>query len=295
MKSKWHLIIVSILLLQCSDESPNYKALLGVDILPNEHPIFFKKELVPNGKLIHRGILNPQLDAYYFTLSNKDFSDFDIYIIERKEGKWSEPQKAFFNSEYDDHGMSFSPDGKRIYFSSTRPIIGKDLPETWHLWRTNNNNGTWTEPEYVDIPNMRDKLISHPSISENGTLYFHASNLDYSKMDIYHSVQEEGKFKDAEKTYLSDSNTYGRTTPYVSADGSFLIYAAINKTLDLMICQKDEKGKWSQAKAFNKAVNTNGQGNPYITPDNKFLFFAVEENNKWKVKWVDVESLVKNQ
>ncbi|MGB5981967.1 MAG: hypothetical protein WBG46_07450 [Nonlabens sp.] len=136
MKLVERLIVASIMFVQCSEKTTDYKDLLAVDELPKEHSITFKQELVPDGKLIHRGILNPQLDTYYFTLSDKSFNQFDIYFVERKNGKWSTPKKTFFNSDYKDHGMSFSPDGNTIYFSSTRPVDDYDVADTWHIWKS---------------------------------------------------------------------------------------------------------------------------------------------------------------
>ncbi|WP_262496961.1 hypothetical protein [Formosa algae] len=39
-----------------------------------------------------------------------------------------------------------------------------------------------------------------------------------------------------------------------------------------------------------------GQGNPYITPDDKFLFYTTGGHleKDWKVKWVNIESELKN-
>ena len=42
-------------------------------------------------------------------------------MIKKVDGIWSSPKEAFFNSDYSEHGMSFSPDGNTMYFSSTRP------------------------------------------------------------------------------------------------------------------------------------------------------------------------------
>lgn len=81
-------------------------------------------------------------------------------------------------------------------------------------------------------------------------------------MDILYSNQEDGQFQNAEKVMLSDSAKNGRTTPYVTADGSFLLYAAINESLDLMICYKDENEKWGRVEKLSYNINTNGQGNP---------------------------------
>lgn len=293
MKFISSLILLSIFLfLGCSENNSRYKQQLGVSKLPKEHPIVFKQELTPEGKLIHRGILSPDLENYYFTISDTTFQNFDIYVSQLDtENSQSKSEKVFFNSEYDDHGMSFSPDGKTLFFSSTRPVENYSVAATWHIWKSENKNGKWTEPEYVDIPNLRQKLASHPSISNDGTLYFHASNTDYSEMDLFYANLIDGQFQPAQKIKLSDSAKHGRTTPYIVADGSLLIYAAVNESLDLMVAHRNENGKWDNAEKLSKSINTNGQGNPFVTLDNKFLFYASEDSgSNWSIRWVSVES-----
>lgn len=151
--------------------------------IPDSKPIVFKEDLIPDDKLIHKGIFSPDFEAYYYTISDKNFEKFDVYVIRKVDDTWSEPEEAFFNSEYHEHGMSFSPDGNSIYFSSTRPTSLEDVAETWHIWKSDKRDDTWTKPAFVDLPNLRKKLVSHPSISNKGTMYFHVSNLDYTDMD----------------------------------------------------------------------------------------------------------------
>ncbi len=261
------------------------------EVVPGTRPVVFKKDLVPSDKLIHRGIFNPDLNEYYFTLSDSNFRNFDIFFISELDGDWSKPEKAFFNSKYDDHGMSFSPNGEEIYFSSTRPVNQSDIADTWHIWRCKNINGKWTSPSYVDIPNLRHKLVSHPSITKSGTLYFHSSNLDYSGMDIYYSHQTGNKFSPAGKLQLPMDSSVLRCTPFVSDSGDYLVYAIISTHLDFMITYKNQDGIWQQGVPFSDKINANGQGNPYITPDNRFLFFTAGEiGEEWFVKWVNIES-----
>jgi Tol biopolymer transport system component len=264
--------------------------------IPFDTPIEFKGNLTPNDKLIHKGIFSPDLEEYYYTLSDTDFEQFDVYMIKKLNGIWSNPQKAFFNSEYSEHGMAFSPDGNSLYFSSTRPTNIKGVLETWHIWKSNKVNGRWSEPKFVDIPNLRSKLVSHPTITNTGTMYFHVSNLDYGEMDIYYSKMVSDKFEDAEKTSISMNSNNGKCTPYVSPKEDYLIFASIGSQLDLMISFNDGIGGWTNTKSLNEKINDNGQGNPYITPDNKFLFFTTgkyQEKN-WKVKWVNIESQIKS-
>ncbi len=258
-----------------------------MDKIPNSKPLNFKKELVPDNKIIHRGIFSPNLEEYYFTISDKTYTHFDVLLIKKVENKWSEPQEAFINSQYNEHGMSFSPDGKTLYFSSTRPVSNDGVPMTWHIWKSEQKNGIWTKPVFVDIPNLRDKLVSHPSVSKSGTIYYHASNLDYTDMNIYCSKHVNGKYGMAKKLKISKDTKTNFCTPFVSPNEDYLIFASIGNQLDLMICFNNGDGEWINPKKLDTAINDNGQGNPYVTPDNNFLFFATGKNSEnWSIKWV---------
>ena len=213
-------------------------------------------------------------------------------MIEKVGDKWSHPQASFFNTVFSEHGMSFSPDGNSIYFSSTRPTGIDSIPNTWHIWKSENINGIWTKAIYIDIPNMRDKLISHPTISSSGKLYFHASNLDYSEMDVYHSQLIEGKFQNATKVEIEQKPNTGICTPFIAPNEEYLIFASIGTQLDLWISFNDGVGNWVRTKALNQKINHLGQGNPYVTSDHQFLFYATGEYQKtnWGINWVNIKS-----
>ncbi|MEL6986630.1 MAG: hypothetical protein AAGK97_02280 [Bacteroidota bacterium] len=281
---------VWILLILMSCEHKNDKGnILAVESAPSNVPIAFKEHLCPEHMLIHRVVFSPDLSELYFTLSDSAFTNFDVYVSEVVNGNYTNPQKAFFNSDYNEHGMSFSPDGKTLYFSSTRPTNVESIPDTWHIWKTERVGDTWTKPVFVDIPNMRDKLLSHPSISKDGVLYFHASNVDYSNMSIY-SVQISTPFGNAKPLHLLGDKSIGTCTPYVAPNNDFLIFASIGQQLDLWINFKDKDGQWTKSKKLNENINKFGQGNPYITPDQKYLFYATGSNDQpWNIKWVKIE------
>lgn len=149
--------------------------------IPGDTPADFMPELIPDHALVHKGIFTPDLQEYYYTVSDKNFEQFDVYVIRKEEEKWSAPQKAFFNSDHSEHGMSFSPDGNTVYFGSTRHVPVAGVALTWHIWSSERIDGKWAVPTYVDIPNLRDKLVSHPILTHKGNLYFHAANIDYGK------------------------------------------------------------------------------------------------------------------
>ncbi|WP_430412628.1 TolB family protein [Kordia sp.] len=294
MKKLLLILLLMTVFMSCENKAENSNVKFLVNKVPNNIPIDFMQQLVPENQLIHKGIFSPNLDEYYYVISDQNFEQFNIYVIKKHNGKWSEPESAFINSTYNEHGMSFSPDGNSLYFSSTRPTSIAGMPQTWHIWKTDKVNGKWGTPVFVDIPNLRNKLVSHPTITNSGTLYFHVSNLDYSKMDIYHAALINGNYSNAEKTAITGSSKAGNCTPYVSPKEDYLIFAAIGDSLELMISFSDGNGGWENTKKLNTNINTNGQGNPYVTPDNAFLFFTTgNSETKWSVKWVAIESELK--
>jgi len=289
-KKLYLIIFIASCFSQCVNKNKEMNFLTTE--IPDKKPIPFKQALTPEGKLIHKGIFSPDLNSYYFTISDKGFEKFDVYFIEKINGEWSEPQMAFFNTEYSEHGMSFAPDGNSIYFSSTRPSEKEGIADTWHIWRSIKHEGKWNEPEFIDIPNLRDKLVSHPTVTNEGTIYFHSSKPDYSEMDIYYTKQTDGKFQEAQKLSLSEKLSFGKCTPHVATDGNYLIFSEISNQLDLWITFNDGHDNWINARKLDSLINTNGQGNPYITPDNKYLFYTTGKSNgeNWQVNWVNIAS-----
>ncbi len=285
------LLLSFVLLVNCSPKkSADYAGLL--EEAPKNIPLPFKPELMPEGVIIHSGSFSPDLKTYFYTLSDARYERFDVYMIVRTDDQWTAPEEAFFNTGFNEHGAKFSPDGNTIYFTSTRPSGVKGVADTWHLWKSEKKQNGWSKPTFVDIPNLRDKLVSHPTITESGKLYFHASNLDYSEMTLYSAQSTSGGFGEAHKLAITENSL--ACTPFVTADGQLLIYAAIGSQLDLMISKKTTNGDWSKPVRLGKETNTHGQGNPYLTPDGKYLFYTTgtepetDQNPDWQVNWVDL-------
>lgn len=292
-----YLIFLSFLFWACQGdgESLSHTNPYLASELPTYEPLDLGLIQIPEDMLVHRGVFSPDLNHFYYTLSPRDFSQFDMYVIDKKGSRWSKGRKASFNSGYSDHGMSFSADGNSLFFSSTRPVNEEEIPNTWHIWKSERMGESWGEAQYIDIPNLRDKLLSHPSIGNSGRLYFHASNLDYSDMNLYYADILDGKYQAAVKLDIPGLGDLQSCTPYISPREDLLIFAAISNQLDLMITHKTADGSWTKARKFNTKINTKGQGNPYLSPDQKYLFYAAEEDSSsnWSIKWVHIESELK--
>jgi hypothetical protein len=264
---------------------------------PIDVPILFKPELVPDKLLAHAGVFTPDMNEYYYTLSNASFSQFTVMYISKLGDRWSAPQEAFFNSSYLEHGVHFTEDGLWVYFSSTRPIGKEGRSSTWHIWRSKKVNNCWSEPEWVNIPGMDGNLTSHPSLTRAGHMYFHKANPNYTNFALYITKSEGGVFQEAKKVIFPDGENENTMTPFVSQDESYILYTKIVNGHEEIYISYREDGAWLAPQRLNNPINTNSLGNPYITPDERYMFYAsgqVPSNaspSDWVIKWVSTQNI----
>jgi len=265
-----------------------------VDVGPTTRPVPFRPDLVPPGMLLHGGTFSPDLEVFLFTLSDARFERFDVKCIRKLDGAWSEPEDAFFNSSYDEHGASFSPDGATVYFSSTRPVPIPGVADTWHLWRCDRIGAHWSEPAFIDIPNLRHRLVSHASVARDGTLYFHAGSPDYSLLDIYSATPSAAGYEDAVKLDPAVNRDSLQCTPYIDPEQRYLLFESSE---GLRCSVRNADGSWGVASALGEASPEKVRGNPYVTPDGRFLFFAAGDDPRpgskprWLLYWSSTERL----
>ena len=113
-------------------------------------------------------------ETMYFSACNKDDSKggCDIYMAEKKNGSWSEPQNigSPVNTDRWESQPSISPDGQTLYFVSNR----KGTKGHKDLWKSvKDANGVWQEPENLgDSINTPFEEMAPFIHMDNQTLYF---------------------------------------------------------------------------------------------------------------------------
>jgi YVTN family beta-propeller protein len=141
----------------------------------------------------------PDGKTAYFASSDEFFPftrQATIYVSHLADGAWTAPEVAPFSGRYSDIDPFLSPDGRRLYFSSIRPVEGVtrgDL-DIWMVERTVNG---WGDPVRLgpEVNSTEDELYA--STSARGTLYF-ASGPPFPQpgkhFDIYSAAREEDGF-----------------------------------------------------------------------------------------------------
>jgi outer membrane protein OmpA-like peptidoglycan-associated protein/tetratricopeptide (TPR) repeat protein len=130
----------------------------------------------PPGKQNDAGALciSPDGRLLFFTSCFRadSYGSCDLYYSEKQGNVWSVARNmgSVVNSAYWDSQPSVSPDGKTLYFASSRPG-GKGGSDIWKTVR--NNNGDWSKPVNIGAPVNTPGEEMAPFIHfDNQTLYF---------------------------------------------------------------------------------------------------------------------------
>ena len=119
------------------------------------------------------GTLTPDGREFYFT-RHHDFARHHIMVTRLVQGQWTRPELVPISGNYNDREPRLSPDGRRLYFSSNRPIASGDTARRrdLDLWFSDRqSNGEWSAPRHIQGVNSDANDFS-PVVTANGTLYF---------------------------------------------------------------------------------------------------------------------------
>lgn len=172
----------------------------------------------------------------------------DIFVTRRnKSGKWDalEPIDGTINTDEDEGAVSFTSDGKTMYF--TRSESNKEAAQ---IFQSNRSGGEWTEP--VMIPLFADSTVTvgHPAISPDGNLLYFASDAPggYGGKDIWVAANDNGTWVVVENLGPKINTGGNEMFPYVRNDG-VLFFSSDGHVglggLDIYMAVKDSLGEWS--------------------------------------------------
>ncbi|MEO6839013.1 MAG: hypothetical protein ABI185_11550 [Ginsengibacter sp.] len=197
-----------------------------------------------------------------------------IIFSKMSNGQWTKPHVANFSGRFRDTDPFISPDGKRIFFISSRPLENgpQDKPQrVMHVWFADLVNGdTWGKPHHLDsIINLNGINNYSPSVSKYGTLFYCSRRKDLIGMQTFYSTWSDGHYNTPKQLAINGVSEI--QDPFIAPDESFLIFLSGN---DIYISFK-QNNLWSAAENLGPVVN-NGDGNssPCVSPDGKMLYYT---------------------
>lgn len=98
----------------------------------------------------------------------------DLFMAKKDDkGRWQQPEQieSEVNSDYDEGGCAFSPDGKTMYF--TRCTHDPEYPRYAQIYTSTRSDASWSAPKLLEISKDTLSSYAHPTVSPDGEwLYF---------------------------------------------------------------------------------------------------------------------------
>ncbi len=233
--------------------------------------------------------LSPDGTELFFTLQLPEGS-FQTILYSRKDrkGTWTKPELAPFAGNFSDLEPAFSYDGKRLYFSSNRPLSGNDIKD-FDIWMSDKENGVWGAPKNLGpiINTAADEF--YPSITRNGNLYFTAAyKTGIGKEDIYVSRLDNGIYLQPVPLDTAINSKSYEFNAFVSPEEDYILFTGYGRKDDkgkgdLYLSIKDNSGHWLPAKNLVFLNSNKIDYCPFVSFDKKIMFFTSGRNTLKKI------------
>lgn len=240
---------------------------------PGSKAELFAPGIVSTGMNDRDIAISPDLDEIYYAVL--EAPHYTIVFMKKVKGRWTKQKIAPFSGQYNDCEPQFSPDGKRLYFCSTRPLEGNGEPKDYDIWYVEKTQDGWGEAKNIGLPINTEKNEFYPSITHDETIYFTSHD-----MNIYRSRCVDGTYMPLEKLGDTVNTPRGEYNAYVAPDESYLIFTSHGWDRgvgrgDLFICFRENDDTWTRAVNLGPKVNSSAVDMcPTVSPDGKYLFFS---------------------
>ncbi len=221
--------------------------------------------------------ISPLGDEVFFVRGS--WPDCKIMYLKKINDRWTKAQIAGFSENCNATEPAFSPDGKFLFFSSNKE---KTDQKDYAIWRIEKKGNEWgNAKKVIDFPET-DIWEFHPSIANDGTVYFCWWDSKNNKGKIYKSVFSDGIYSKPKKVDILFAEGSSVTNPFINPDKKYIIVSAktegaINDFDTFISYRKDNK--WTKAINFDDRFNTSEVDDSFdISPDGKFLFMYKNGN-----------------
>ena len=252
---------------------------------PGMTPEIFAPGIVSTGYYEQSNSFSPDGKAFYYTIVGPKFGI--TLFMQIQHGRWSQPQTVPFSGKYNDYYPFYSPDGKRLYFVSMRPVSGQGEPKKdFDIWLVESIENHWSEPQNIGPPVNTESYELHPTVTNDGTLYFVSSRKGgKGRMDVYRSRLVDGQYLEPENLGSSINTEFAESNPYIAPNESYLIFTSHDRPdgygkYDLYISFRETDGSWMKAKNMGNQMNSkDNESTPNLSHDGKYFFFTSARNS----------------
>jgi hypothetical protein len=235
----------------------------GIDLTAAGDTVELFGENLISDKLNERDMaISVDGNEMYYSVTTPDHAVMAIVGLKKTGSSWTDPELVPFSGVYKDIEPFLSPDGKRLFFSSNRPLDENDSIDDFDIWFVERSGGEWKNPRNVGSPVNSLKDEFYPAVTASGNLYFTAS-IEGTKgaEDIFLSRYNDGVYQAPVSLDTTVNSQRYEFNAYVSPNEDLIIFSSFGRPDgfgggDLYFSRKDPAGKWSAAKNMGKLINS---------------------------------------
>lgn len=226
---------------------------------------------------------SPDGKAFYFGVTNNQWSTCDIWYTEFIDGLWTPQKKSAILDSMDAWIPTFSPDGSILYINATYPHV--NIPP-FDIWMCDVNESGLSNLRKTGTPLNSLKNEWRPTFDSNGMVVLCSDrNQPNYYADLFYGIPEGGMYLTLSEFGSHINSSSNEASPFISSDGSFIMFESSRSggygQADIYIIFKKEDGTWTVPKNMGPEINSSYiEDQPTMTPDGKYLMFC--KRDKWQ-------------
>jgi ankyrin repeat protein len=294
-----HQEVVDLLVAKGANKEFLKQPVLEGDYLGQKLPGLAPERFAPGTVSTEKSELNSVFSAdgkeFYFAVQNGPMN-WVIMVMKQENGRWSKPVPASFSGQYSDVDLFITPDGKKLFYSSNRPLKENEpAKKDFDIWMVERSGDGWSKPGNPGNPVNSLESEFYPTLTADNTLYFQSQRPDtIGSRDIYRSRLVENKYEKIENLGAVINSSLSEGDALIAPREDFLILSVDRPDGfgqgDLVISFRDANDRWTTPKNMGDKINSEYNENcPMLSPDGKFLFFT----RNGDIYWVDAQ-IIKN-
>ncbi len=253
--------------------------------------VVFEPGLISTSNVEYGGSFTRNRSEIYFVRTNEPWGTAGkstIYYSKLTDGRWSEPEIAFFSGKNDDSDPYISQDGNRLFFISDRQHKeDKTSADIWLIQKR--KDGSWSEPQRLPEPVNSAGTEYSPRTDGHGNLYFASDRPGgFGQGDLYMSEFEHGTYQNPVNLGSTINSVQGEWNLDITDKGDILIFEASGRKEnvsgygDLYLSFKKDH-QWSIPENIHE-LNTSGSDlYPQLFLKQKLLFYSSSDSLSSKI------------
>jgi Tol biopolymer transport system component len=251
--------------------------------LSGETPRLFAPGVISTGDIEFCPAFERDGRTVFFTKGSPGLKRVMWIMVSRlRDGAWTTPEIAPFSGRYSDIDPTLSPDGRTLFFASTRPTEGTEARKDFDLWVVEKTDRGWGEPRHLGAPVNSTGSESTTSVTADGTLYFASGGRSGGRAGrrLFRSRLIEGRYAEPEPLPPPIDAGEEESNQYVSPDGRFMIFSSKRSGAaePFLYISHFENGAWTEPVSVGAGLNA--EFAPYtllVSPDGKSFYFTSQK------------------